>query len=330
MTIRPATLDDEPVLRELWEEFAARVPAAPWGMATWDETWPDIERQLREGVAVIAEDGGRPLGFVVADLGTVHKRAARVSDLYVREEARRRGLAKALLAEVAARALEADLPYVALEVATANREAGAVYERLGFREWERSLAAPTHALEQRLAPRERASSSASIHVQTDDEASVRRAVEQFVPRVGRSAGSEVTGPREGWITVYDELCDRDRRAQRRLSGELSDRLGTVVVALALEELAVVRFQLFDRGRMVDEYLSVPEYYGPVPRVEALGLAANPTLVARLTGADPNRVREIMRTGSAPQELRPAEELVAEIAAVLGLEGAARGYEPMTQ
>ena len=52
----------------------------------------------------------------------------------------------------------------------------------------------------------------------------------------------------------------DRDVLRKLGTELSYRFG-VTVALALEEGAVVRFVIHDHGRMVDEYLSVPEYYG---------------------------------------------------------------------
>jgi len=126
---------------------------------------------------------------------------------------------------------------------------------------------------------------------------------------------------EEWMMSYkpDDLFDRDRDAQRRLGTELSERLGVPVVALALEEEAVVRFLLYDRGRMVDEYLSVPTYYGELNKADELSLAANPTLVARLTGADPARVRTVARTASSPAELPPARELLQEIAAVMNLE-----------
>jgi hypothetical protein len=96
-------------------------------------------------------------------------------------------------------------------------------------------------------------------------------------------------------------------------------MGVPVVAFALEEEAVVRFFLFDRGRMVDEYLSVPTYYGDLSKADELSLAANPTLVARLTGADPGRVRTVARVASSPAELPPARELLGEIAAVMNLE-----------
>jgi hypothetical protein len=117
----------------------------------------------------------------------------------------------------------------------------------------------------------------------------------------------------------DELCDRDRSAQRRLGTEMSERMGVPVVALALAEETVVRFLLFERGRMVDEYLSVPTYYGELTKADELSLAANPTLAARLTGADPQRVRAVARIASSPTELPPARELLAQIAETLKLE-----------
>jgi len=126
-----------------------------------------------------------------------------------------------------------------------------------------------------------------------------------------------------WRTAGSESPIRfstpDRDAQTRFARDLSDRLGAIVVALALEHGAVVRFRLFERGRMVDEYLSVPSFYRPVPKGDELALAANPTLVARLTGAQPDAVRRIARTASMPSDLPPAEELYEQVAQLMGLE-----------
>ena len=70
----------------------------------------------------------------------------------------------------------------------------------------------------------------------------------------------------------------------------------------------MRFRLYERGRMVDEYLSVPTFYGELPKGDELALAANPTLVARLTGADRDEVRRVARTAESPADLPPAAEL----------------------
>jgi hypothetical protein len=71
--------------------------------------------------------------------------------------------------------------------------------------------------------------------------------------------------------------------------------------------------------MVDEYLSVPEYYGQLPPGDALALRANPTVLARLTGAVPARVRAVARTADTPAELPAAPELYASIADLMGLQ-----------
>jgi hypothetical protein len=81
----------------------------------------------------------------------------------------------------------------------------------------------------------------------------------------------------------------------------------------------VRFRLYERGRMVDEYLSVPTWYGELPKGDELALEANPTLVARLTGAERDAVRRVARTAATPADLPPAAELYDQIAALMGLE-----------
>jgi hypothetical protein len=77
---------------------------------------------------------------------------------------------------------------------------------------------------------------------------------------------------------------------------------------------------------VDEYLSVPDFHGPIPPGDAVGMRANPTVMSRLTGADPNAVRRVARTAGAPADLPPAREHAAELAEVLGLTGADIGFE----
>jgi hypothetical protein len=211
---------------------------------------------------------------------------------------------------------------VVVEAAPGVAEA---WMRAGFAERARTLEASVDALEERLG-RDKAPSFGSVHVQTDNVDAVVRAVRQFVPRMpGNSKGSVVAPPRNGWVAVYDELCDRDPEMLRRLARELSDRMGAVVLLLGVEEGQVVRFVLFERARIMDEYLSVPEFHGELPPGDVIALSANPTVVARLTGADPAEVRRVVGTASAPEELPPATELVDQVAAVLGVEGARHGY-----
>ena len=319
MTIRPAKKNDQELIRELWLEFEAELPEPDYLRESWEEAWIDLAQTVREGVALIAEEEGRAIGFVFCVLGDRSRKTAHVTDIYVRPEARNRGIGRALLAGILDPARSAGLDHVSLEVLISNSDARRLYERLGFTAMDVFMAAPVDALADRLASDKRPPSFGSLHVQTDDEAGVERAVTQFLPRLGRSGHTEIASLRSGWVTVVDELCDHNRSAQRRLGAELSERMGVPAVALALEEEAVVRFLLFERGRMVDEYLSVPTYYGELSTADALSLSANPTLAARLTGADPARVRAVARIAPSPSELPPARELLGQIADVLGLE-----------
>jgi ribosomal protein S18 acetylase RimI-like enzyme len=313
VTIRPATAGDEAVLRELWEEFGREVPEPPGFTAeTWEEEWRDTLRQIEAGGVFLAEDEDGAVGVAKAegpDHGAVH-----VHLVHVRPGARRRGVAKALLRECAAHARETGAQTVSLHVLVTNEAAYSIWRRLGFAEVSRFMAASVDDLDESLVDRETGERRATTHVQTDDELSVERAIAHFIPRL---ADPDVRNT-DSWIRIADPALDDDREAHGRFAHELSERLGAVTIALALEG-EVVRFRLYERGRMVDEYLSVPTYYDALPTGDALALAANPTLVSRLTGADRDDVRKVARVADTPAELPPAPQLYEEIAKLMGLE-----------
>ena len=114
---------------------------------------------------------------------------------------------------------------------------------------------------------------------------------------------------------------RDPAQLAKVARELSSASGLVVFSIGIEHGAAVHYIAFERGRVMDEYNSVPELAGPLPPGDAIALRANPTVVARLTGANAASVRATARSVSSPDELPPAEELIREIAEVIGLEGA---------
>jgi ribosomal protein S18 acetylase RimI-like enzyme len=323
--VRRATEADLPLLERLWRAFLEEIPEPEHVVVDAARELAEIAEIVRGETALIAEaDDGEALGYA---LGRRHEgRVARLADLYVVPRARRRGIAEALTREVVETYRAAGADYLQLEVVPTNAPARSVYARWGFRETQIELVAPIEALAQRLGAPEDGTSYGSIHVQTDDAGAVERAVRQFVPRLpGRSRGSLVSGPRDGWVTVYDDVCDRDPAMLRRLARELSDRMGAVVLALGVERDQVARLILLDRGGVVDEYLSVPEIDGPLPPGDVVALAANPTVISRLTGADPARVRAVARTASSPAELPPARELLATLAEAVGVEGATHGW-----
>jgi ribosomal protein S18 acetylase RimI-like enzyme len=331
MNVRRLSQTEVPELRELWEEFEREVPEMPHrGAVTWDRDADEVREMARKGLVLLAEDEAGQAGYALAKLEDGAEpgdgRLCVLDSLYVRPHARRSGLAKALMTEVAGWGAEQGAETMTLEVLTSNVEARLIYDRLGFLEESRNLFAPLAELLPRLEAREPEPSIGSIQVQTDDIDAVARAVRQFVPRLpGNSRGSVVIPPRHGWTAVYDELCDRDPEMLRRLGREISDRMGAVVLTIGIHQGAVVRYVLFERGRVVDEYASLPEYEGELPPGDVIALGANPTVLQRLTGADPRLVREVARTAERASDLEPPADLLARLTGVIGIEGTEHGY-----
>jgi ribosomal protein S18 acetylase RimI-like enzyme len=323
VNIRRATETDEPTLHALWEEFEREVPPPPEYEETWEEEWADVALDIAgRGAVLLAEDGEGVAGCIRATMrpGTVWH----VSLAYVRPRTRRRGILRALLREVVALGRERGSERVTLSVLTANEVAVATWRSLGFEPVLQRMATPLAALEERLtAPP--GQTFGSVHVQTDDREAVLRAVEKHRPRLAGPGGTEVSEPRNGWVSVYDEVCQGDRPLLHRLAKELSYATGAVVVAFTVEQEAVVGYAIFDRGQSVDDYSSVPEFRGPLPPGDVVALAANPRVVQRLTGADPAVFRAVALNAATPADLPPARELVSQIAAAMGIVDADRGF-----
>lgn len=314
MTVRRLTEADEPTASELWHAFAAELFAGSVPTGAWERARRSLHEALKTGAAYLATDEQGATGIAWA--GAPHEGVSQLFAVYVEPRVRRQGIAKELVHACLEELGEHGASFITLELPAANPVAQAVSHGIGFADVTHVLGAPLEMLRSRVEVVPERVWRAAVHVQTDDRTSVERAINQFVPRLtDPHTGAEANG----WIRVSDEELDRDPDAQGRLATELSDRLGTVSLALAIEDGAVVRFRLYERGRMVDEYLSLPTYYGPLAKVDELALEANPTLVARLTGASFADVRRVARTGRSSTDLPAPEDLYEQIAELMGVE-----------
>jgi len=310
VNIREATAADRAELEELVGAYLDEHWARPYAP-------PPPGPYLDHGRIVVAEEADEIVGVAK---GEERDGLGHVSLVYLKPEARGEGGGKELVRELVTGFRGEGLEHVSLNVELPNDEALAYWRRLGFTDYRRSLLTDLGSLEQRLAG-SAVSSRGSIHVQTDDQSAVQKAVARWVPRVVRSPKTVLSAPRNGWIGVYDEVAETQPEHLRKLASELSYVSGGVVIALSVEQGEVVRLIAFDRGRMADEYLSVPEYYGALPPGDAIALRANPTLLGRLTGAKPAEIRAAAPTAASASELPPADELLASLAWALGIEDA---------
>ena len=253
---------------------------------------------------------------------------AHVNIVYVRPERRREGITKALLAEFAERAKAGGAEHITPRRRHAQRGRAEVWQRLELHRMGAARSSvPVETPGRGVSPApSRGESYGSLHVQTDDAAAVRTAVGRVPPalrrlrrapglRAGATAGSPSThearrqrpqGPRAARLRALE----RDR------GGRLRDR--------PRGRRAVVRYALFERGSIVDEYQSVPEFWGPLPPGDVVALGANPTVVSRLhrrrAGPCPSRRAHRLE----PRRAAASAGLFAQLAELLGLEGAGRG------
>jgi ribosomal protein S18 acetylase RimI-like enzyme len=138
MNIRRATEADIEAMRRLWDEFTVEATFAPYPGNPFE---PAL---ITDHVALVAEEDGEAIGTVYANLASPH--VGYVFGLYTRPDARRRGVARELMREIATVLQDEGREYVILSVDTPNEEARSFYEALGLVDVGRTLRADIRTL----------------------------------------------------------------------------------------------------------------------------------------------------------------------------------------
>ena len=247
-----------------------------------------------------------------------------VEQLEVDDETAFEELAQALLSTVLEQ--HGDAERVTIEVDERDERAESLYARLGFLPLRRVLGVEINVLRDDLERTPRGESFGSVHVQTDDLPAVERAV-------GASSRSRRAAPRVRWScrlaaagspsTTSSPIASRPRCTGWDASSPTASARSSSPSASRRARSSATG--LLDRGRLLDEYLSVPEYYGPLPSGEVVALAANPTLVERMTGGDRRHVRAAAAYGVRPDDLPAPAETAAALAAAMRIDGGDHGY-----
>ena len=96
--------------------------------------------------------------------------------------------------------------------------------------------------------------------------------------------------------------------------------------VGVEHDEVVRFVLLEAGRVVDEYLSVPEHYGALPPGDADRPRREPTRRRPAHGRRSGCRARDSPHGRLARPAAAAASCFASIAATIGLQGAEHGWE----
>ena len=311
VNVRRAVPDDLEAVSDLWREFDHEVPPPT------HEGPADVEKELGE-VAGDHRLGGRirrrgrrwkahrlrprPGGAAHGVFGTL-------TDIYVTRDARRSGIGTQLMREVLSAFRALGIEQLDLEVLAWDAVARSLYARWGLR--DEVMSDDRRGRRQVSEAGARRAGGVVLRVDPPPVRQPERggaggAPVRAAPSTS-SRGSIVAPPRDGWITVYDDVCDRNPEMLRRLGRELSDRMGAVTCLLGLEREELVRMILFERGKIVDEYVSVPEFDGPLAPGRRRRAGPEPDGRHQADRRGPCGIRQIARTAAAPAECLPRHE-----------------------
>jgi hypothetical protein len=161
---------------------------------------------------------------------------------------------------------------------------------------------------------------ANFHVRSDEAARVAAAV-----TASGATKFRVLPSQRGWVAVYeDRASSQDDQWIRQLANDLSARLQTACVAFLVHDSDIACYWLTDRGELLDEYNSCPEYFEPPTtdadrqRAEAdrTRLQGDVEVFFRYCrpGLDKEKIDKVLRS-----ETLFAEDVIAQLADFLGIE-----------
>ncbi len=96
----------------------------------------------------------------------------------------------------------------------------------------------------------------NLHLRTTDEGALSAALKRR--RVSRS---RIVPAKGGWISVYEaRASEQDDGWIRELAGGLSKELDVAAIAFMVHDSDIACYWLFDKGELLDEYNSDPDYF----------------------------------------------------------------------
>ena len=156
--VRPARDSDLESVATLWTEL--RESGTRWGPYAPPSTLDGLHERLvriadsADHELIVAEVDGQPVGVAVLSTLPMNpltdERTLQISFMHVRDDSRRRGIGRALVATAAQRAQDARLEYVSTAVFPQARDSNRFFARLGFSPFSVRRAVPLATLQRKL------------------------------------------------------------------------------------------------------------------------------------------------------------------------------------
>jgi hypothetical protein len=131
----------------------------------------------------------------------------------------------------------------------------------------------------------------------------------------------VSPPQAGWVTVYDEASDdQDDTIIQELGTGLSRALTTTVLAFLLHDSDIFRYWLFQKGELIDEFDSNPEYFGNrVDEKTLRRLRGNTAALLPLcrAGTTPAQIDAVLHDPDAPSGM--ADDILSDLVELLDID-----------
>jgi hypothetical protein len=162
----------------------------------------------------------------------------------------------------------------------------------------------------------------NLHVRVEDRDGVVVAMRELANNC-----SWVTAPKDGWVSVYEEQASgQDGDWIRHMGAELSSRLNTSAAAFLVHDSDFLCYWVFDRGEIVDEFNSCPDYFddddGPGTGRTATA-QGQPEVLLRYCKPG-SRIRDVEQVLQAESVF--AEQQLRKLARLLGIDADRAGAD----
>jgi ankyrin repeat protein len=144
----------------------------------------------------------------------------------------------------------------------------------------------------------------NYHVRISDKAACIQALKSII-----RSRAMVTEPANGWITIYDETSESQNLEElRRVGKTISSRLKTAVFCFMVHDSDIFVYLVYEKGKLVDQFDSRPDYFGPVTDQHRQEWAGNFDKLVKFAESDTkaDRIAKALKESQIVEEERAVQ------------------------